>query len=92
MEIKDVVQPKWVMSTKRGWGMLLTFVSTMLPMLNIWLSGKGINIDGPMVAIFGEAVTQLIDAIGLVVGVALWVWGSFRPTAPVTVLPPKPVA
>lgn len=89
MEMKDVVAPKWVMSTKRGWGMALTFVSTLMPMINVWLAGWGVHLDAPMVALIGEAGTQLIDSLGLAVGVALWVWGSFKPTAPLTVAPPK---
>jgi hypothetical protein len=89
MEIKDVVKPKWALETKRGWGMVLTFAGTVMPMVNMWLATKGVHVDAPMITLFGEAVNQLIDSVAVVAGVALWVWGSFRPTAPVTVLPPK---
>lgn len=91
MDMKDVVPPKWVLSTKRGWGMFITFVMTLLPMLNVWLTSKGIEISAPMVQLVGSGVAGVIDAVGILIGIALWVWGSFRPTAPLTVLPPKPV-
>jgi hypothetical protein len=90
MELKDIVQPKWVAETKRGWGMILTFAGTVLPMVNMWVQSKtGVAIDAPMVALFGEAVNNVISSVGTFVGVCLWVWGSFRPTAPVTLMPRK---
>lgn len=89
MDLKDVVAPKWIFATKRGWGMVITFVTTMLPMLNVWMSGMGYSIDPGLVSLVGETGAQLLDTVGLVIGVALWVWGSFRPTAPITVLPPQ---
>lgn len=90
MDLKDIVAPKWVLSTKRGWGMVLTFAGSLLPFVNMWVKAKtGIEIDAPMVALIGEAMANAIDAVGVLVGVLLWVWGSFRPTAPLTVLPPK---
>lgn len=85
----DMVPPKWVLSTKRGWGMLITFVSTMLPVVSVWLAAKGINIEPGMVTQLGEAVGNLIEQVGVVVGLVLWVWGSFRPTAPITMVPPE---
>lgn len=90
-DMVDVVPPKWVMTTKRGWGMFITFVVTLLPMLNLWLASKGWEVTIPMVQTIGSAGVGVIEAVGFAVGVALWVWGSFRPTAPLTVLPPKPV-
>lgn len=90
MELKDVTAPKWVFATKRGWGMALTFLASVLPFVNVFVKKyTGIEIDAPMVSLVGEAVTHLIDSVGLAVGVALWVWGSFRPTAPLTVMPTK---
>jgi hypothetical protein len=89
MELKDVVKPKWAMETKRGWGMLLTFVGTAMPFVTLMAKQYlGVNIDAPMIALVGEAVNQLIDSVAVVSGVVLWVWGSFRPTssAPLSLL------
>lgn len=89
MEIKDVVAPKWVPTTKRGIGMIVTFFTAVLPILSGWLATKGVHIDAPMVALFGQALGNVVDAVGTFVGLVLWVWGSFKPTAPLAVLPPK---
>jgi hypothetical protein len=89
MELKDIVQPKWVMATKRGWGMLLTFAGTVVPLINLYGAQYNIHVEPPMVSLLGEAVGNVISSVGVAAGVVLWVWGSFRPTAPVTVAPPK---
>ena len=89
MELKDVVQPKWVMETKRGWGMVLTFAGTVVPLVNLYGAQYGIHIEPPMIALFGEAVGNVISSVGVAIGVVLWVWGSFRPTAPLNAMPPK---
>ena len=90
MELKDIVEPKWALQTHRGWGMLITFLSTGLPFVNVyaqqWL---GHGIDPGVVSLLGEAGARLIDDIGIAVGVCVWVYGTFFPTAPITVLPPK---
>jgi hypothetical protein len=89
MELKDIVQPKWVLSTKRGVGMLLTFLTTLLPFLSGWAATKGVHIDAPMVALFGQVIGGVIDAVGTLVGFGLMIWGMWRPTAPLAALPPK---
>jgi hypothetical protein len=87
MELKDVAKPKWMLETKRGWGMVLTFIGTTLPFVSMLAHQYlGVKIDAPMVALVGEAVNQLIDSAAVVIGVFLWVWGSFRPTAPIALL------
>lgn len=83
----DVMQPKFVLSTKRGWGMVITAVTTAIPVVNLFGASKGIHIDGPMVALVGQSVGAALDAIGVACGVMLWVWGSFKPTAPLTLFP-----
>ena len=90
MELKDVVAPKWVLSTKRGWGMLLTFAGTALPFVNMYANQWfGVHIDAPMISLVGDSVTNLLNDFGTFVGVCLWVYGSFRPTAPLQALPVK---
>jgi hypothetical protein len=81
------VTPKWVLETKRGWGMVLTFATTVLPIVNSWVSAKwGVSLDAPFVMALGDAVTSMIDSVGLVIGLVLWFVGSMRPTAPLTLL------
>lgn len=90
MELKDISQPKWVPTTKRGVGMILAFFTTLLPFISGYVKVHyGVTLDAPLVALFGEVLTNLITTVGTVVGFVLWVWGSFRPTGPLTVLPPK---
>jgi hypothetical protein len=89
LELKDVVAPKWMMYTKRGWGMLIAGLAAGLPAISWWLESKGIHIDLPMIKVFGEAVSNAMDSIGLVIGFGLWFWGSMRPSAPLTVFPPS---
>lgn len=92
MELKDIEEPKWALATKRGWGMLLTGASVILPFANEYAKAHwNFAIDAPMVALVGQAVSGVIDSVGLAVGTGLWVWGSMRPSsaAPLTVLPPK---
>jgi hypothetical protein len=89
MELKDVVLPKWALETKRGWGMLIVFAGTVVPFINMYGAQYGIHIEPPMVALLGEAVGSVISSVGVAVGAVLWVWGSMRPTAPITALPPK---
>jgi len=81
----EIMQPKWVLATKRGWGMTITGLTSLLPLLDTWVSMKwGVHISAPVVDLVGQAGTHVLDAIGMAVGVVLWVWGSFRPTAPLT--------
>jgi hypothetical protein len=89
MELKDVAAPKWALETKRGWGMLLTFAGTLVPFINMFGAKYGITVEAPMVALFGEAIGNVISSVGVATGVVLWVWGTMRPTAPITALPPK---
>lgn len=90
MELKDIEKPKWALETKRGWGMALTFLGTAMPFVTVMAKQYfDINIDAAMVAVVGEAVSQLIDSVAVVAGVVLWVWGSFRPTAPLQLVPVK---
>lgn len=78
--------PKWVLETKRGWGMLIAAVVMIVPFVNQYL---GLGIDAAVVGTLGETVTKLIDAVAAVVATVLMIWGMWRPTAPLTLLPPK---
>lgn len=85
MDIKDIVPPKPFEATKRGWGLIAAAVAAVLPYVNGLIADiTGIHIDAPIVALVGEAVTRIIDAVGVGAGVALFVWGSIFPTAPLT--------
>lgn len=83
------MQPKWWLETKRGWGMLITAVMGLItyagPLLSQW---TGIPIDAAFVGLVGQVVANLLEAIGFCIGFYLWVVGSFRPTAPITVTKP----
>jgi len=90
VDMTEIVPPKWWLATKRGWGMLITGVMAGLPLAaGLIYSWFGVNITPEMVSNVNTAVLDWIEATGTVIGVALWVYGSFRPTAPLTVGKPK---
>ncbi len=84
----EEMKPKWVLTTKRGIGMLMVVLASVMPVAGAWVKAKwGWEVDAPMVAVFGERLYGVVDAVALVSGFVLWVWGSFRPTAPLSVTP-----
>ena len=94
VDMTEIVPPKWWLQTKRGWGMVITFVTAVLPVFGVWVSSLlGVDITPDLVSALDSVVLRWIEASGTVLGLALWVWGSFRPTAPLQVSKPaeKPV-
>jgi len=85
MNMSDVMQPKWWLATKRGWGILLAGGATFIPMVATLV---GLPIDASTVGVGGEIVTNWLESTGQLIGFGLLVWGSFRPTAPLSVTKP----
>ena len=79
-----IEQPKWVLSTKRGWGMVITGLTVAVPLIAQF---TGLPLDQAVVNTVGQTVATGIDVVGTLVGVGLWIYGSFRPTAPLKLLP-----
>lgn len=77
-------QPKWVLTTKRGWGMVLTGLTVVLPFVSQF---TGVPLDPGIVSAVGQTVATGIDVAGALAGLTLLIWGAFRPTAPLKLLP-----
>ena len=83
MNMSEVMQPKWFLETKRGVGMAMAGVGTLLPLLAAYL---GVSIDVATWGTFTAEVLKWFEITWNVVGYSLWAWGSFRPTAPLEVV------
>lgn len=84
-ELKDFVAPKWWLDTKRGIGMFMVGLGTAVPVLGAWF---GVTLDPAVITETGQQVAVWFDVTWNIVGFVLWVWGSFRPTAPLAVMKP----
>lgn len=71
--------PKWWLDTKRGVGMAMVGLGTLVPILGAWF---GVTVDASTVGELGTTLAQWFDVTWNVVGTVLWVVGSFFPTAP----------
>lgn len=82
MKMTDYMQPKWWLSTKRGIGMAMVAVGAVVPVVGAYM---GLTIDVATWGQFTAAVAQWFEVTWNVVAYGLWLFGSFYPTAPLTV-------
>lgn len=80
-------EPSWLLTSKRMWGALIATLSS-----NLWLLGFVLPFDTDQETIkaVGAAGTQLIEAVGQVIGLVLMIVGSFKAKGGITIRPPKP--
>lgn len=79
-------EPKWMLATKRGWGLVIMGAGFALPLLAGYM---GITYDPGAVNTLAADGVAWVAATGKLVGSVMALYGMFRPTAPMTVLPPK---
>jgi hypothetical protein len=79
-------EPKWFLMTKRGVGMAIAAALVVLPFANQYF---GLHLDVTVVKALGDSLSSWLDVSLKVFSAVLMVWGMFRPTGPLTVLPPK---
>jgi len=84
MTMPGYPEPKVWYETKRGIGMAMAAISAVLPVIMTTAGGwLGINVDMSQWSEFSQNVAKWFDLTWTLVGYVLWVYGSFRPTAPI---------
>lgn len=81
----DVMQPKWWLDTKRGIGMAMLALGQAVPIIGAWF---GVTVDAAMVGDLAANIAQWFDVTWNVIGGVLLLWGSWRPTAPLSFTKP----
>jgi uncharacterized protein (TIGR02594 family) len=74
-----VSPPKWWGESLTIWGVIVTTLSTVLPAVGPLI---GIDITAEMVRDLGQHLTQLIQALGGVIGVVMTILGRLRAVQP----------
>lgn len=64
--------PKWWLTSKTVWGVMLTFASTVLPVI---LSFYGIHVTPADINVFGDKAFEVLQIIGGLVGTGMAVYG-----------------
>lgn len=78
---KDMVAaPKWWGQSVTIWGVIVTGLSTVLPVIGPLL---GLEVTGEMVKLAGEQVVQVMQALGGLIGTLMAIYGRVRATAPI---------
>lgn len=77
-------QAKWWGESLTIWGVIVSAASTVLPVIGPLL---GLDITGEMVRQIGEQLTQVVQALGGVIGTILAIYGRVRASQPITRLP-----
>ena len=72
-------QPKWWAQSMTIWGIIITTLSTVLPVVGPVV---GFNISAELVQQLGDGILQVRQAAGGLTGTALTVWGRLRATQP----------
>jgi hypothetical protein len=83
--MSDYMQPKWFLETKRGVGMAMAAVGVAIPMIAVW---TGVTLDAASVGAFTSELVKWFEVTWNVVAYVMWVWGSFFPSAPLSVRKP----
>jgi hypothetical protein len=74
------MQTKWIALSLTLWGVLITAGSALAPVVGIDITPEGW-------AEVNESGASLLNALGVVVGSALTIWGRFRAASKVTLFP-----
>jgi len=73
--------PKWWGQSMTMWGVAITTLSTVLPVIGPLL---GFNITADLVQQLGDGLVQVVQAAGGLIGTALTVWGRLRASQPLS--------
>ena len=77
---EQVPNSKWWGESMTIWGVIVTAAATVLPVLGPLI---GLDITGEMVRQIGQQVTEVIQALGGVLGTIMAIYGRVRATQPV---------
>lgn len=72
--------PKWWGESMTIWGVLVTAASTVLPTIGPLF---GLDITGEMIRQIGQHVTEIVQALGGIVGTLLAIYGRVRASHPI---------
>lgn len=72
-------QPKWWGELMTMWGVIITTLSTVLPVVGPFI---GLDISGEMIRQIGAQATQVFQALAGLVGTVLTIYGRARATVP----------
>jgi len=72
-------EPKWWAQSLTIWGTIITGISTVAPIAGPLL---GLNLSAAMITAFGAESTQVLQALGGVIGTVMAIAGRARATAP----------
>ncbi len=75
----QTTEPKWWGHSMTIWGTIITALSTVLPAVGPLI---GLDITADMVRELGQSLTQLIQALGGIVGIVLTILGRLRAVQP----------
>lgn len=73
-------QPKWWGESLTIWGVIVTGISTVLPVVGPLI---GIDITADAIKLLGEQVVQIVQAVGGLVGTLMAIYGRARATTPI---------
>jgi uncharacterized protein (TIGR02594 family) len=79
--VADEIAPKWWGNSLTIWGTLITAASTVLPALGPLI---GLDITAEMIRDIGLGMTQLVQALGGVIGTVLAIYGRARAIQPLS--------
>lgn len=73
-------ESKWWGQSITIWGVIVTAVSTVLPVIGPLI---GIDLTSDMIELVGQQVMQIAQAIGGLVGTLMAIYGRVRAVAPI---------
>lgn len=79
-EAVEVPQPKWWGESVTIWGVVVTALSTVAPVIGPLF---GFDITGEMVHQLGQQITAVVQALGGVIGTLLAIYGRVSATQPI---------
>ena len=83
----DVTEtPVWWVKTKRGVGMAMMGLATLVPVLGVWM---GVTLDAATIGQLGADIAAWFDLTWKIVGSGLWIVGSIFPTGTLTFFRPR---
>jgi hypothetical protein len=85
--LKETIK-KWVFKSKTIWGVIGTTVFGVLPAINL---ASGWHVSPTDLLPFSDAVTNGIDAAGIIASAASTIYGRLTAKTELTVLPTAPV-
>lgn len=85
MNMTDYMQPKWWLDSKRGIGMAMAGLGAVIPAVAAYF---GATIDAATWGQFAAEVAKWFEVTWNVIAYVLWIYGSFFPTAPLSITKP----